>query len=781
MRTPSRATEPRCVRNELGFTFRAGVRYTARDLMGKKTKRQAATRKQAPRRDSATKTNSATVGLPGKTGSAAVGSPADLADSVLSGRRFRKPARLVGAQATIQSRMPVLVLTGLSLLMCCLVFPPVDWWWLGYVCLVPWLVCVCAARRTRFVFLVSLLFGLGFFLVHVRWLIAVTWEGYLALCVGFSVFFPLAAWPIRHMYRRHGVSVALTAPIAWVAMEYLRSIGDLGFPFFLLGHSQYKILTMIQISDLVGAYGVSFVLVMLNGWITDLLIQPILIWRTERGTRLPVGSLTTLLVLLGTVIYGSTQRSKASFMPGPRIAIVQHDFPMYVDRRGYDSDTIFGAYLELARKAAAEKPDLILMPETAIACYVNDEFLDASPADLEEIRQQRFPRFPKGSLKAYQSFSRRVRDAFQALSTEFGVPIVLGSSSLEWRPKALPPGVQTFNSAFLLEPGETRPVARYDKVHLVLFGEYVPFRYSYRPLYDWLNSMTPWGGDGVEYSLTPGDSYTVFEFGAVSRDNQRYRAAVPICYEECMPYIARVFTRGGGESGGNKNIDMLLTISNDGWFLHAAELEQHLSTAVFRAVENRIPIARSVNTGASAQIHPNGKIHDLVALSEETGRRLDSVVTAMDRLKVLVDRMEPQVSSEEAYKKTFEEFGRVYLQDLLKALQAAGPEYTYMDERFRPLFRRLTDKRTEFRLGAIREFRERLDDSLETIARWRTKPWTAPGYIIANMQCDSRVTIYTRWGDWFAQGAVALYVLMLVDWLLRRSSRRKPARIRDEE
>jgi apolipoprotein N-acyltransferase len=481
------------------------------------------------------------------------------------------------------------------------------------------------------------------------------------------------------------------------------------------------------------------------------------------------------VVILGTMVYGSAGRSNRHFRPGPKVAIVQHDFPMYVDNRAgrASPNMIFNGYLELARKAAAEKPDLIIMPETAIACFINDEFLDATPDDLEDIRRRRYPMLPKGSLKNYQRFSRGVRDAFQKLCTESGVPIVLGFSSLEWKPKAIPPRVEAFNSAFLMEPGKTRPVTRYDKVHLVLFGEYVPFRYSHRSIYEWLNSLTPWGAAGAEYSLTAGSDYTVFEFDAASGDKQHYRAAVPICYEEIMPYIARRFVRGNGELDDMKHIDMLLTISNDGWFLHTAELEQHLASAVFRAIENRIAVARSVNTGASGQIHPNGKIHALVKLSPENIERLEPVAAALHRIEALLDRLKDRSQADAAYGQTFEELQRVFSQDLLEAVLAMGPEFSFMVERQSPLIVALTVKNPDDRRQAVRALRRQIEDDLNVVARWKKRPWTAPGYIVANLQLDDRVTLYSRWGDWFAQGTAALFVMMLLDWLLRRLLRGK--------
>lgn len=697
------------------------------------------------------------------------------------GGRFRAAARLVGAQPKIQGRWPVFALTGLSLLASCLMFPSVNWWPLAYVALVPWLVCVCTARRSRLVYLVSFLFGLGFFHINVSWLFAVTPPGYFALCTYYALFFPLAAWPIRHMYLRHGVSVALTAPVAWVATEYLRSIAVLGFPWLLLAHSQYRNLTVIQISDLVGAYGVSFVLAMINGWLTDLLIQPILIWRSGSGTRLPIGSLTTLLVVLGTMIYGSTQRSKAFFEPGPKVAVVQHDFPMYVD----DSpavppiDVVAESYLELARKAAQQKPDLIVLPETAMSGYINDEFVNASPTDLDEIRRRRYPpTYPRNHLAFMQQFCRRIRARFQQVSDETGIPLVVGSLAMEWRPTVIPARVDAFNSAFLFKPGETKPVARYDKIHLVLFGEYVPFRSTYPSIYKWLNAQTPWGREGIEYSLTAGDRYQVFEFEAASQGGRRYRAAVPICYEEAMPYIARHFTRG--EDDGGKNIDMLFCISNDGWFLHTSELEQHMATAVFRAVENRIPLARSVNTGASGVIHPNGRIHMRVAMPEEKIALLTPVELAVRRLGELAERMRSEVKNAAAYEASMRELVQVLDGDLPAALSPLGPEFLYISDTLRLTAADLGALSQEARTTALGRFRALAADDLEMLARWREKPWTAPGFDMAQLQCDRRATLYTRWGDWFAQGTVYLLLMILLDWMLRRFRRLAAAKPKEE-
>ena len=710
----------------------------------------------------------------------------------------RGPAARGGAGLTviagavrIERRIPALLLTGASLAALCLIFPPIGWWPLAYVCLTPWLICVCTMRRARFVYFVSYLLGLCHYLIMLNWIAPVTPPGYAAMCIYFAVFFPLAAWPLRHMYRHRGISVALAAPVVWVAVEYLRSISTLGFPFLLMAHSHYRVLSMIQISDLVGAYGVTFVLVMVNGWFADLIIQPIRLRRTdrlERRVRMPLGSLATVLVVLATLIYGAAQRSKSRARPGPTVAVVQGDFEMYVDDRRHRTprELMFETYLGLAEQAAARKPDLVVLPETAWTSYINDEFISATRDELEQIRQRRFPpNWPLSDVIWRQGFSRRARDAFQELSTDTGVPIVVGSSSLEWKPVGVPPNrVDSYNSAFLFKPGHEKPVARYDKIHLVLFGEYVPFRYKYHSIYLWLNSLAPWGEDGMEYSLAAGDEYDVFEFEA-SEDRQVIRAGVPICYEEVMPYIARRFVTGGPDAEPVKHIDILLCISNDGWFHHSAELVQHQAAAVFRAVENRVAIARSVNTGASALIDPDGQIHHRVLLTDEQIARLGAVEDALHALEPGAARIVAAAAPGGPIKSLGGEvaaFAELSDRRLKPALSAIGPQFLYLSTRLGVLgasgnfYSQDPKKRTwaGWALGS------QIEDDLKTVERWRKRPWTAPGIAVGGLDIDSHLTFYSRFGDRFSQAALALSAIMILDWLIRRVRRKEPEPIEAE-
>ena len=166
---------------------------------------------------------------------------------------------------------------------------------------------------------------------------------------------------------------------------------------------------------------------------------------------------------------------------------------------------------------------------------------------------------------------------------------------------------KNYNSAFLYRPDGTKSDKQYHKIHLVPFGEVVPFKKSFPPLYRLLMKLTPYDYD---YSLDYGSEYTVFDINSPSGV---YKFGVMICYEDSVPAIARRFVL---DDKGNKKIDWLVNISNDGWFvrftdgkvLSSTELSQHTAVCAFRAVENRTAIVRSVNTGISCLIDSLGRV-----------------------------------------------------------------------------------------------------------------------------------------------------------------------------
>ena len=535
------------------------------------------------------------------------------------------PLRLIGGQYEIVHRWPVVVLAAMTYLLSLPMFEPRSVWLVGYVLFVPWLTAVCISRRSGWVYLISYLLGAVFFLTHLRWLYATTPPGYILGSLYLAACFPLAAWPVRHLYRKRQASVAITFPIVWTALELMRSRGPLNFPWFLVGHSQIRLLTVIQIADLVGVFGVTFVVTMVNGWLVDLLLRPILIWRGGRAKppRVgPVGTVVMLIVVGATLIYGRARLGTARAREGPLIAVLQGDYLLSPDdldapapeeqrpahdeidalllamyRTPYEADKR-RTYVELMAEAARERPDVVVLPETPWALYLNRELRntpsDANVVNPSALQHEEFVRFASHR----QSY------------------LVVGSLSREPQPQGTTyPAEHRYNSAFVYTPG-AKEAGRYDKIHLVLFGEYVPFRYSKRLfwLYRFLNDgpWNPWGRDGFEYSLTPGTEFKTFPMQSRSLGGDAFSFGITICYEDVIPQVFRRFVV---DEDGNKRASFMLNISNDGWFGRGTQQAQHLAACAFRAVENRVGIARAVNTGVSGFIAPDGSWYSLVGKS----------------------------------------------------------------------------------------------------------------------------------------------------------------------
>lgn len=450
-----------------------------------------------------------------------------------------------------------------------LIFPWYDVEWLAWVALVPLLT---ATRRAclRTAFWGGWFAGCVGYLGILRWVphtminyggvpMAVSYGilSLLVLYVGLyvGVFATGWAWGLRVWPR----GVWLVMPALWVALEWVRAHALSGFPWASLGYSQYLHGPLIQVAELTSVYGVSFALVLGNVLIAQLLHT--LRRRHWRGIGLPgVLAAVCLVVIWGWGWWRLHQLTDATpaVSDGLGVALIQGNIEQDLKWDRAAREEIFSIYRTLTSEAAVDPMvDLIVWPEAATP------FLFANERDF--------------------------RTRLLGLAREIERPLLFGSPSY-----ARQGGEDVmYNSAFLVG-AEATVLGRYDKIHLVPFGEYIPWR---RFLF-FLDKLVEGIGD-----FRSGEAYTVMTL-------PQGRFAVLICFEVIFPDLVRHFVRQGAQ--------FLVNITNDAWFGYSPASYQHLSMVVFRAVENRLPIVRAANTGISAIIEPTGRLTQQTDLYRRT-------------------------------------------------------------------------------------------------------------------------------------------------------------------
>jgi len=384
----------------------------------------------------------------------------------------------------------------------------------------------------------------------------------------------------------------IAAAVLIVGAERLQGLFLGGFYWRHLSHSQYANLTVIQIADIFGAAGVSFLVAMVNGTVAELVIA---------STRKRLFSLAGLLkagvvcvAVAGAVVYGRWRiNQSARFVEqGPLVGVVQSNIPQSVKESPEAADKVFDEMLGASTQAVAAGAELVIWPETMVLAALNSGYLqflrDSSPA--------------------------RIFDKALGEHAKDNAYLLIGAHSVTVESARVKYVVaEKFNSAFLYTPDGRQGQKRYDKIHLVPFGEVVPFRKTAPWLHAILMKFTPYDYD---YSLNYGKEYTVFDMASGKAEKTgKYNFAVMICYEDAIPAIARKFAL---DERGDKRLDWLVNISNDGWFVRlkdgsitaSTELAQHTAICAFRAVENRLTIVRSVNTGISCLIDSTGRVRD---------------------------------------------------------------------------------------------------------------------------------------------------------------------------
>ncbi|MCL5099394.1 MAG: apolipoprotein N-acyltransferase [Candidatus Omnitrophica bacterium] len=429
--------------------------------------------------------------------------------------------------------------------------------------------------------------GLAFFLATLYWLLLIpfpvgavaAWlslSAYLALYPAVWVWlcwklFPvstgLAAAAYSDMHGKDLISSttwlqrlvwALTAAALWTALEMIRARFLTGFPWNLLGVSQYRVLPLIQICSVTGIYGISFLMV----WFSLSLASAFwMLWRrpTERWGWL--GELILpLLALMGVLLFGFDRLEHA---PVPtrtlNVTMVQPSIPQTLIWNPKESTNRFRSLIDLSRQALAHaKTDLLIWPEAAV------------PNILRYDPELTYP-------------------AITNLVETAKVWLILQADDAQPRsPNGRSNDYDLSNSSFLFSPdGQIRAI--YHKQRLVIFGEYVPLS-RWLPFLKWL---TP-----IEGGFTPGTHPVPFHMPELKANT-----SVLICFEDVFPQSVREYVQ--------PNTDFLVNLTNDGWFGQSAAQWQHAFNALFRAVENGLPLVRCANNGLTCWIDPLGRLHDV--------------------------------------------------------------------------------------------------------------------------------------------------------------------------
>jgi len=438
-------------------------------------------------------------------------------------------------------------------------FPPYGHDVTAWIALVP-LLAVLARSSARAAFLAGAAYGTIFFVALVPWVVKAAaayfdarWLTSAAFAAAVCVLFVagyvgLLALAGRRLLRHGPWHAFFGIPALWVAYELARSTLLTGLPWELLGHSQWQRLALIQVADLGGVYALSFVIAALN---VGLYLAGRGALRRE-GWRASIRAGAPLAVACGLVAacaaYGTWRLGDQAGPLAPEgrtLALAQGDVPESWRWNRQNAERNLLTYVSLSRGALAhDAPDLIVWPEYALTLY---------------------PERDATVMPALRDLAQRTTGG-----VVFGAPRVRDDAGTS----------RYFNSAYHVAPsGEVR---FYDKIHLVPFAEYDPLPFD--------ESLAA-EGDGA---FSAGGASTVI-------DTPIGRLGMLICYEVIFPELSRQLTRAGAE--------ILLNLSNDGWVDRAGlgAGRQHLSIAVFRAVENRRFLARAAASGISGFIDPWGR------------------------------------------------------------------------------------------------------------------------------------------------------------------------------
>jgi apolipoprotein N-acyltransferase len=494
-----------------------------------------------------------------------------------------------------------LLLLGTALLTAS--FAPVNQFYLSWIGLVPWLIVLDGTRSKKSAFFWSWLGGTFFFIANMWWMYYVTSYGMVALMAILGLYWGYAGIIVRgaglvgnssskpSLFKPHRlamVRILLIAAIWVAASEWFRGTWPWhGLPWLYLGSTQTPALWMCQIADITGVAGLSFLIVVINAWVALWILN-----RVQLKGLVSAG-IMTVLMLAGVIGYGAyrLRTEPGLLVPGPEVMVVQSNFPQSnTGAKGATQADLYKYHYYTTSDALARHPGV----------------------DLAVWSETMMPPLNSEATRLYPDFGY-VDSRLSEMTSGAHTALLTGAEAASRFVKGEPR--QRRNSAFYYDRAGQQFAEHYDKIHLVPYGEFIPFKDSVPWLYKLAIHFGP--PDMEAYSLVPGDEQHLTVFPLKDATGRKaWRFVTPICFEDIDADICADMFRPEKETPDLKRADFLVNITNDGWFT-ANENPQHLQAAAFRSIENRVPTARSVNTGISGFIDPLGHTYGLLAAHTE--------------------------------------------------------------------------------------------------------------------------------------------------------------------
>jgi apolipoprotein N-acyltransferase len=494
-------------------------------------------------------------------------------------------------------------------------------------------VAVALGTRGWQTFRIGYIAGLAHYLVSLSWLLHIPVRGYPILgWIALSAFLALfqATW-VWLMLEVQGSRFRVQSPDAsdasdnstwaqrslwalagaasWVALEMLLARVFGGFPWNLLGASQYQLLPLIQIASITGVYGVSFLVV----WVSLALFNAVgAIFRQPANRHAWLGEVILPATALAIVfaLGMRTLREPAETSSELRVTMIQPSIPQTMIWDAQENSNRFRQLIEQTQSAFASTRRGVARTNGPLT-RPSDTL---SPSDWERdgVRGSGtdLVLWPEAAVPEKLRFDEATQIAVTNLARSNDVWLILGSDDGALRPGGTTEAdVDYFNASFLVSPrGEV--VAGYRKRHLVMFGEFIPFA-RWLPFVKWFTPITGGFEPGtrvvpfrLERRAPPRHEVDAAAARAEAVLGAPIHTATLICFEDVFPHLVREYVED--------DTDFLVNLTNDGWFGESAAQWQHAATAVFRAVENGVPLLRCCNNGLSCVVDKRGRIREVL-------------------------------------------------------------------------------------------------------------------------------------------------------------------------